>query len=264
MSSYVIGDIQGCYDTLQALLARIGFDPTHDRLWLLGDLVNRGPGSLEVLRFARGLGDRVRLVLGNHDLHLLAVAAGLHKKKSRDTLDAILQAPDRTALLDWLAHQPLLLQEGDFVMVHAGIYPGWTLADAERRARTAMGLLRRHPKILDKTWRKKDPAIEEARHTLNVLTRMRCLDLQGRLALDFTDAPAQAPRGLVPWFEHPACVSHRGTILFGHWATLGLLQRPGLIGLDTGCVWGQTLTALRLDDGALWQQPNIEKAQTWY
>jgi len=258
MSTYAIGDIQGCYDSLMELLGSFGFDAARDRLWLVGDLVNRGGQSLAVLRFVAGLGPRAVTVLGNHDIHLLMVASGMTRKRGGDTFDDVLDAPDRDELLGWLRRQPLLHTEGGHVMVHAGILPQWPLEDAVALARETESRLA-GPGYLDffaelygndpVAW---DPALTghaRARFAVNVFTRMRLVDADGNLDFTHKGSLARAPVGLVPWFDSPLRVPMRASILFGHWSALGLVERPGVLGLDTGCVWGRQLTAFRLEDG---------------
>jgi bis(5'-nucleosyl)-tetraphosphatase (symmetrical) len=260
MATYAIGDVQGCWDNLRALLARIAPGPG-DRLWLTGDLVNRGPRSLEVLRWARDQGDRLVAVLGNHDLHLISCARGIRKPRRSDTFHDLLEAPDRDELVAWLARRPLLHREGDWMMVHAGLLPDWSAADAEHLAREveATGLSDR----LLGSWRDaprrwRDDLDAGDRHALavSVFATIRCVDRAGAVDRDFDGPPQEAPPGLVPWFDHPARRT-RGEVKIacGHWAALGLLVRPDLAALDSGCVWGGVLTALRLDDGALFQVP---------
>jgi len=260
MSTYVVGDVQGCLDALGELLDRIGFDPARDRLWLTGDLVNRGAQSLATLRFVRGLGDAARCVLGNHDIHLLMVA-GRHATAHRgDTLDDVLDAPDREELLGWLRQQPLLYCEGPYVMVHAGLLPEWTLEEAIALADEAHRALRDDFDSLAGTlygnqperW---DPGLrgrDRIRFIVNVFTRMRVCHPDGRLDLTHKGLHEKRPAGTEAWFDLP----HRhgdATVLCGHWSALGLLMRPGLAALDTGCLWGGWLTALRLEDGAVFQ-----------
>jgi bis(5'-nucleosyl)-tetraphosphatase (symmetrical) len=248
MATYAIGDVQGCAATLERLLARCGFSPARDRLWLVGDLVNRGPGSLAVLRRVRDLGERAVAVLGNHDLHLLARAAGVAAARPGDTLDEVLGAPDRDELLAWLRARPLLHREGSWVLVHAGLLPAWTVDEAAAAARAAEALLR-GPRAADVLARvKRHPA-------LLALTRLRTCTADGTPSLSFKDHPRDAPPGFQPWFEVPGRRSESATIVFGHWAALGLHIAPGLYGLDTGCCWGHHLTALRLDDRTLLQEP---------
>jgi bis(5'-nucleosyl)-tetraphosphatase (symmetrical) len=263
MATYAIGDVHGCYDTLRALVDRIRFDPARDRLWMVGDLVNRGPRSLEVLRWAAGLGAALVTVLGNHDLYLLARAAGVVERKRRDTLDPVLAAPDREELLAWLRQRPLLYREGDRLLVHAGLFPQWTPelavqlareAEARLRGRGGDRLLRRVLAKHAERWREGAGAGTRARVALTAMARMRALAADGSLCTDFSGALAEMPPGCQPWFTVPARQSAGALVVFGHWAALGLHLAPGIAAIDTGCVWGQTLTALRLDDGALFQE----------
>lgn len=264
MSTFVIGDIQGCYAGLQKLLEHIRFDPAHDCLWTTGDLVNRGPASLEVLRLFKSLGDSAVIVLGNHDLHLLAVAYGYQPMKAGDTLEAILQASDCQDLLFWLRHLPLVHHDKDkeFTLLHAGVAPQWTLADTLRYAKEIEGILRHDedfhlllthlygnkPDIWDDNLRGWD----RARFITNCLTRLRYCDGDGRLLWKNKLAPvfkkSYKNSEERPWF----LVEHRKTqknrILCGHWSTLGYYANNNVYALDTGCLWGGELTALRLED----------------
>lgn len=237
-------------DTLEKLLARIDPGPS-DELWLVGDLVNRGPRSLDVLRWARAHESRVRVVLGNHDVHLLARAAGLRDASRRDTLDDVLAAPDRDTLLDWLRTRPLLYRRGDRVMVHAGLRPEWSVDEAERRARAVEAALRGpHLGVL------LDPESALGRD-LRALTTLRMLDEAGGLS-PHDGPPDEAPPGHRPWFAAPGRRSRDATIVFGHWSALGLYLGEGCVGLDTGCVWGRALTAVQLDDLRVVQEPSAE------
>lgn len=267
MAIYAVGDVQGCYRTLERLLARLGFDRRSDRLWLVGDLVNRGPRSLEVLRWAREMGDRVTAVLGNHDLHLLGRAAGTRRAKPKDTLDSVLGARDRDSLLDWLRRRPLLHRDGDRVLVHAGLLPAWTVARAEALAREAEAWLR-EPKADalralardgPRSWREDLGEKDRMRLAVESFTRLRTCGPDGRICRSFTGAPEQAPDGCLPWFAVPGRSSRGVTVVCGHWAALGLRIEPGLVALDTGCVWGRELTAVRLDDGAVFQEPFADR-----
>jgi len=267
MATYAIGDVHGCFKTLQKLLRKIRFDRRRDRLWLVGDLVNRGPRSLAVLRWAVEEEDRLVVVLGNHDLHLLARAAGVAEPKRRDSLEEVLAAPDRDDLLDWLRTRPLLHREGGFTLVHAGLFPEWTLSQAAGLAReteaalrdgAAHGLLASIDRKSDERW---DEALEDgsrARVALAAFARLRTLEPDGRMCGSFSGPPEQAPEGCVPWFDVPERRSREETVIFGHWAALGLCLRDGLAGLDTGCAWGRELTALRLEDGKLFQQKTVD------
>ena len=257
MPTYAIGDIQGCELELQRLLERIRFDPGTDRLWFTGDLVNRGPGSLGVLRLVKALGDCAVVVLGNHDLHLLALAAGNLKHAQASTLDAVLTAPDRDELLDWLRHRPLLHHDADkdFTLIHAGLPPQWGLTAAITGARELEATLQ-GPDWQDylhamygnepKRW---DPALtgmDRLRFITNCLTRLRYCTLDGDLALKEKSLPASRPAGLVPWFQFPGRQSRNHRIIFGHWSALGYWDRDNVWGIDSGCLWGGHLTAIRV------------------
>jgi bis(5'-nucleosyl)-tetraphosphatase (symmetrical) len=258
MALYAIGDVQGCNDELGALLHALKFSPDRDRLWFVGDLVNRGPDSLGVLRRIRALGDAATVTLGNHDLHLLAVAFGSGRIRSDDTLEQTLAAPDRDALLEWLAGRPLFHEDPalNLCMLHAGLAPQWDLTLARRCAREVENVLRRHPLGLferlygDQPDRWDDTLEGEGRlrFIVNCFTRLRYVDADGRLALRVKGSPkkSQTPT-LVPWFEAHEARWRGPRIVFGHWSTLGFFDHDGVTGLDTGCVWGGTLTALRLD-----------------
>ena len=263
MATYAIGDVQGCWDPLARLLDGIGFDPGADRLWFVGDLVNRGPDSLRVLRFVRALGPGAVTVLGNHDLHLLAVASGVRKATRKDSLQEVLQAEDRDDLLAWLRALPLAHRERahPHLMVHAGVPPAWSAAEAlERAAEVEVALrsdaftdfLRHMYGNYPDRW---DPGLEgweRLRVITNCLTRMRFCAADGKLDLDNKSGPADANRGFAPWFAHPGRRTADTPVLFGHWAALdGKADLPNVFALDTGCVWGGRLRALRLDDGAL-------------
>ena len=272
MARIAIGDLQGCLDELRDLLQAVRFSADRDQLWFVGDLVNRGPDSLGVLRFVRALGDNARVVLGNHDLHLLAVACGSGGRRLRkdDTLDAVLEAPDRTSLLDWLMTRPLAVQAPavrdarEDLMVHAGVAPQWSVAETLQHAAEVETALRNDPVALFDTlygnepdrW---DPALTGAarrRFIINALTRMRVVDGEGRLDLKRKGSVADTPRGWFPWFDAPGRRSAEARVVIGHWSTLGLVLRDDLIALDTGCVWGGALTAVSLDDPSCrWQVP---------
>jgi len=255
---YAIGDIQGCAGPLHELLDLIEFSPDRDRLWLTGDLVNRGPESLEVLRFIKSLGDRAVVVLGNHDLHLLAVWAGQARLKPNDSLMPVLAAPDGDELLHWLRHQPLLHHDAElgYVMVHAGIPPAWDLALAKRCAAEVEAVLRGNHYVnylahiygnQPDQWDDALTGIERQRYITNAFTRMRCCDAAGRLLLDFKGEPGKRPNGYLPWFEVPDRKYDGPTIVCGHWSALGYRDEDGVLALDTGCLWGGQLTAVRLD-----------------
>jgi bis(5'-nucleosyl)-tetraphosphatase (symmetrical) len=255
---YLIGDLQGCCDAFERLLAEIGFSPSRDRLTVLGDLVNRGPQSLTVLRRMRDLGHAADALLGNHDLHLLAVAHGVRPEHASDTLREILDAPDRDAWLDWLRQRPLALQREGWLCVHAGVSPAWDAAQTLALAAEVEQMLR-GPDLgaflplmygnQPARWSDTLHGANRWRHVINVLTRIRFCHADGALDFKVKDGSASAPPGLVPWFAFPQRASAGTPIAFGHWSTLGLVNRADLLSLDTGCVWGGALTAVRVDDG---------------
>ena len=262
MAVYAIGDVQGCLDELKALLAEFHFRPHHDQLWFVGDLVNRGPRSLEVLRFVIDLGDRAMTVLGNHDLHLLAVAAGKRRLRAKDTFDDILQAPDRDQVLTWLRTRPLLHHDPDLrlTVIHAGLPPQWDLATAKRCAREVETVLRGadYANFLEQMfgdrpdrWSEQLTGFARLRFITNCLTRLRYCDRDGVLDLVENGPPGTQDPSLMPWFEVPHRRSRSERIIFGHWATLQLNEaldpRHRVYHLDTGCAWGGALTALCLD-----------------
>ncbi len=253
MATYVVGDIHGCFETLKLLLHKLGFEPRRDHLWLVGDLVNRGPASLQVLRWARRLqnemGDRLVAVLGNHDLHLLAKARGLATGRRDAGLARVLEAPDAAGLLRWLRGRPLLHRSGDKVLVHAGLLPSWEVAEAEDRARAVETRLRSEggvEELLSSC--SMDETLEAEKKSLAVLTQLRTCDPKREELCRFSGPPGEAPEGCVPWFRIPERRSKDHTILFGHWAALGLCQESGVVGLDTGCSWGGSLSALAWDE----------------
>jgi bis(5'-nucleosyl)-tetraphosphatase (symmetrical) len=261
LARYAIGDLQGCHEELQQLLQRLRFSADRDRLVFTGDLVNRGPGSLETLRLVRSLGANAQTVLGNHDLHLLAHAFDpAPPLRDGDTLAPVLAAPDRDRLVDWLLQQPLALRgrgDGDGeLVVHAGLIPQWTADDAMAAADEAAAALRADPRAFlatmygnePKRWSADLPRADRLRFTVNVLTRLRFCDPDGRIDFRAKGAPDSAPPPLRPWFDHPDRRSRGTRIVFGHWSALGYLRRIDLLCLDTGCVWGGALTALDLDD----------------
>lgn len=255
---YLIGDLQGCDDAFERLLAEMGFSPSRDRLTLLGDLVNRGPRSLAVLRRVRALGAAAEALLGNHDLHLLAVAHGVRPAHASDTLREILDAPDRDAWIDWLRQRPLALRREGWLCVHAGVSPAWDGAQTLALAAEVEQMLRGPdlgaflPLMYGNEparWSDTLQGAERWRHVINVLTRIRFCHADGRLDFKTKEGQDDAPPGLVPWFAFPQRASAGTPIAFGHWSTLGLIQRPDLLALDTGCVWGGTLSAARVDGG---------------
>lgn len=262
MSVYAVGDIQGCYTEFRQLLEKMDFDPARDQLWLVGDLVNRGPGSLEVLRLVRSLGDSAVTVLGNHDLHLLAVAAGVAEPHRSDTLDAILNAPDRDELLTWLRHQRLFHAEGDYALVHAGLLPQWSIKQASRFAREAEAELRGkdHVTLLErmygntpKQWSDDLSGYKRLRMIINAFTRLRICSPQGEMEFKYKGVTANIPAGNLAWFDVPKRASRDATVIFGHWSALGLKIEPKLLALDTGCLWGGAMTGIRLEDRQLFQ-----------
>jgi bis(5'-nucleosyl)-tetraphosphatase (symmetrical) len=257
LARYAIGDIQGCYTQLRALVERLNFSPDRDQLWLVGDLVNRGPESLEVLRYVRALGDNAVVVLGNHDLHLLALAQGRHKRRSSDTLDAIFDAPDRDAIFAWLIAQPLAhfdAAHGD-LMVHAGVIPQWTAAMTLELAGAVSAALAHDPREFFERmygdrpdrWSEDLRGMDRLRFAINALTRMRVCTAEGRIDVKMKGPPNEARLPYRPWFEHETRLTRDVRVIFGHWSALGLMQAHGVAGLDTGCVWGGSLTALDLD-----------------
>ena len=261
MSTYAIGDIHGCFDELRALLDRVGFTPGRDTLLLTGDLVNRGPKSLETLRWARRHEGCLRLVLGNHDLHLIATALGVGKGDSRDTIDDILKARDAALLIGWLREMPLLWRMGDLYLVHAGLHPNWSFEVAMLRAREAEHILQgRHAADL---LRRDVPSghslgegVDRARESIACLTRLRACDADGTMNTRFIGPPRDLTPPFRPWFNWPSPRETDKTIVFGHWAALDVMLRERFIALDSGCVWNRALSALCLDNRALFQQPS--------
>lgn len=262
MAIYAIGDIQGCYDELQRLLEKIDFDPAQDRLWFVGDLVNRGPDSLAVLRLVKSLGDAAITVLGNHDLHLVAVDAGIGKLHRSDTLDGILNAPDRGELLHWLRQQKLAHREDGYLLVHAGVLPGWTAARAAGLAREVEAVLRGDDYTdfiahlygnAPHAWDDDLAGYARWRVIVNAFTRLRICTPQGEMEFKFKGEVENIPPGYLPWFDVPGRRSADATVVFGHWSALGLMVKDNAIALDTGCLWGGPLTAIRLEDRQVFQ-----------
>jgi len=260
MAIYAVGDIQGCHTELVRLLDEIRFDAASDRLWLVGDLVNRGPGSLEVLRLVKSLGDSAITVLGNHDLHLLAVADGVAELHRTDTLDEILHAPDREELLHWLRHQRLMHAQDEHVLVHAGLLPQWTVTQAESYAREVEAALRSddHATFLSRMygnaphhWDEALTGYKRLRVIVNAFTRMRICTKEGEMQFKFKGEVEDIPAGCLPWFDIPQRASAKSTVICGHWSALGLKLTPNLIALDTGCLWGGPMTAICLEDRKL-------------
>jgi bis(5'-nucleosyl)-tetraphosphatase (symmetrical) len=256
VSTYVIGDVQGCFATLEALLAELGFDRSVDRLWLVGDLVNRGPWNLEVLRFVRELGDAAVAVLGNHDLHLLARAAGVARPKQLDTIDDVLEARDRTALIEWLRRRPIAHRRGRDLMVHAGVHPDWSDDEIDDLADELAAALAsdRWADVLGAMIAARQARLGTARGLERlgaisaVFHRVRTLTADGAVH-NYSGSPEDAPAGCTPWFDLESRRRPATRVLFGHWAALGLMIRPDCVALDTGCVWGRRLTAFELETG---------------
>jgi bis(5'-nucleosyl)-tetraphosphatase (symmetrical) len=257
MPIYALGDIQGCYDELQRLLQKIRFDPSKDKLWFAGDLVNRGPRSLQVLRFVKSLGDRAVTVLGNHDLHLLALSQGIRSHSKYSTLQDILNAPDRVELIEWLRHRPIMVhhKKKGYSMVHAGLSPQWDLTTAMRCARELETVLRGsnlskfcqqmygdQPEL----WSEDLEGMDRLRYITNCFTRLRYCTREGCISLKEKGPPNEQRNGIIPWFEVSGRRTSGDRILFGHWSTLGYRQIANVCCLDSGCFWGSKLTALRL------------------
>ena len=255
---YLVGDLQGCSDAFDRLLAEIGFTPSRDHLVVLGDLVNRGPDSLAVLQRLRGLGDAATCLLGNHDLHLLAVAHGVRRAHRSDTLDDILQADDRDAWLDWVRTRRLAVLDAGWLCVHAGVVPAWTTAQvlalaAEVEAMLAGPDLPHFLQVMygnePRRWSDALPGHDRWRFVINTFTRIRFCSADGELEFATKDGADAAPPGFHPWFDAPGRATAGQPMAVGHWSTLGLVQRPDLLAIDTGCVWGGALTAVRVDGG---------------
>ncbi len=270
MATYAIGDIQGCYYAFTALLTRIQFNPKQDRLWLVGDLINRGSGSLELLRWCHLHRDVVNVVLGNHDLHTLVVAHGFVQQHRGDTLDALLRAPDCNDLLDWLRHQSLIHYEHGYVMVHAGLLPQWTITQAQALGAEVESALR-HDNYreflikmygnLPNQWHDDLTGLDRLRVITNAMTRLRICTEAGVMEFKFKGELADIPAGYLPWFDVPDRKSKADTIIFGHWSALSsqrhhLQQRQNLFALDTGCLWGGQLTAFCLETKVITQVPS--------
>ena len=265
MSHYAIGDIQGCHAELCQLLDLIGFSAREDRLWVVGDIVNRGPDSLAALREVKALGDAAVTVLGNHDFHLLTVAAGHTKPHGQDTLAPILEAPDRDELIGWLQRRPLVVVEGERLLVHAGLLPQWTPASAlmlSREVETMLGSERADAFLAalygdePRAWRDDLEGFDRLRVAVNAFARLRFCTAEGTMELSEKRGPEAAPDGYRPWFEHETRASAGVTIVCGHWSTLELKLYPNVLMLDSGCLWGGTLTAVRLDDRRVYQVPS--------
>ena len=260
MATFAIGDVQGCFDELRALLERIGFERLRDRLWFVGDLVNRGPKSLEVLRFVRALGDCALVVLGNHDLHLVTQFEGFERRRKDDTFGDVLGAPDAKELVDWLRARPMMHVQGNWAMVHAGLLPQWSIERAlalGKEVEAALAgpdyrqLLAHMYGSKPERWEDSLSGWDRLRVIVNAMTRMRYCTPQG--VMEFRAAGTSAPAGYVPWYE--ARPSAEPGIVFGHWSAQGLKLNERIAALDTGCVWGGALSALRLEDRWLAQVP---------
>lgn len=272
MATYAIGDLQGCYDPLARLLDYLKFSPGEDQLWFVGDLVNRGPQSLEVLRFVKNLGDAAVAVLGNHDLHLIMQSEGFGKPNREDTLAPVLSSPDRDELLSWLRGLPLCHARDRFAMVHAGLLPSWTVAQALDLAEEVSIALRNpdYPEFLanmwgsePNAWRNDLAGWDRLRVIVNAMTRMRFVTIDGRMEFRAPGAkapPERGPQNCVPWFDAAERKSTTHTIVCGHWSALGFRQTGALLALDTGCLWGGCLTAVRLEDGRVFHTPCREAA----
>lgn len=263
MTVYAIGDLQGCLDPLERLLEKTGYDPAVDSLWFTGDLVNRGPQSLATLRYVMNLGDSTSIVLGNHDLHLLAIAYGNASAHKKDTLDDILEAPDREDLLTWLRYRPLLHHDPEtgFILVHAGLAPNWSLADATTLASELESVLRgdTYAEFFREmygnkpdTWHHSLQGMDRLRFAVNCFTRMRVCTADGSLDFKFKGVPGEQPDGYLPWFElnHKLLDTHK--VIFGHWSAAGARQYGNAFALDSGCIWGNSLTALKLGEEPEW------------
>lgn len=262
MATYAIGDVQGGYSHLRHLLDACAFEPSRDRLWLVGDLVNRGTESAAVLRYVKSLGNRAVVVLGNHDLHLLAVASGTRKPRGSDTLGDVLDAPDRDELILWLRRRPLVHAEGHYLMVHAGLLPEWSADQAVALAHEVEAVLRGRNwrdffEIMygnqPDRWDESLTGADRLRLIVNALTRLRIATPEGRMALGYTGNLEHVPEGFLPWFDMPDRQTEGNTVICGHWAALGLRLRDNLIAVDTGCLWGGRLTAVRLEDRRVFQ-----------
>jgi bis(5'-nucleosyl)-tetraphosphatase (symmetrical) len=258
MGLYLIGDVQGCADAFNQLLRKIDFSPSRDRVVLLGDLVNRGPDSLDMLRQLHALGDAAQCILGNHDLHTLAVASGARKAHKNDTLAQLLAAPDAPALLHWLRHQPLARLQDGYLMVHAGVLPQWTAQQTVALGAEVAAALQ-SPDYADflsdmygnapGQWHDTLQGSDRLRVIVNALTRLRFCSALGEMEFVTKEGAGGAPAGYMPWFDVPGRLTASTPVAFGHWSTLGLINRPDLLALDTGCVWGGCLSAMRIDGG---------------
>ncbi len=274
MSIYAIGDLQGCLDSLQHLLDKIKFNPKKDQLWFTGDLVNRGPKSLETLRFIKGLGKSAITVLGNHDFHLLAMAAGnMRYLKKGDSLNAILAANDKDELIDWLLKQKLIHTDKSLKLslVHAGVHPNWSIKKANKQARKVESILQSTgcQKFLQnmygnqpKLWHKINKKQDKLRFILNTFTRMRYIYPNGKLDFKYSGDVGSQPRRLIPWFLHPKGKLKNNKVIFGHWSRLSIRQTNNVFAVDTGCLWGEKLTALEISKkGYIWHSIECNKKE---
>jgi bis(5'-nucleosyl)-tetraphosphatase (symmetrical) len=273
MATYAIGDLQGCYDPLARLLDYLDFAPETDRLWFVGDLVNRGPQSLEVLRFVRQLGAAAVTVLGNHDLHLIMQANGYGKANKEDTLEPVLKASDRDELIAWLRGRPLFHVENGWAMVHAGLLPNWDVVQAQALSDEVVAALTA-PNYKDflahmwgsepDAWRDDLSGWDRLRVVVNAMTRMRFVTAEGRMEFRAPGAkgpPERGPKGCLPWFQAEGRRSATHLLVCGHWSALGFMQEANLLALDTGCLWGGSLTAVRLEDRRVFQMPCRQSSQ---
>lgn len=264
MARYAVGDVQGCFYSFEALLAQINFDPEQDVLWLVGDIINRGTGSMQMLRWCYEHQAQLRVVLGNHDLHAIAVAHGLKSAHRSDTLGEIFDHPQGQVWLDWLRYQPLMYQEDDFAMVHAGLLPTWTLQlagelahEVEKVLQSAdyLHFLREMYGNQPDHWQASLVGWDRLRLITNAFTRLRVCDADGKMDFAFKGELADVPDGYYPWFKVPGRVAYDKPVIFGHWSALGLYMQAGVLGLDTGCLWGRSLTAYCLETEQVTQVP---------
>lgn len=269
MSTYAIGDIQGCYKTFRRLLKRVAFDPTKDKLWIAGDLINRGPKSLDVLRYVYNLGDRAICVLGNHEVYLLALHYGVltREKFKIKALEPILKAKERDRLIHWIRTWPLMHVENKNVLVHAGLIPSWSVKQALGEARSIERVLQSEQLTdflayayahQDTKWRNDLSGFERQALALHAFVHMRVCANASTMRFGFTGIPEDAPRGTKPWYSIKGRANTDHTILFGHWSALGLRAFAGCVALDSGCIWGGSLSAYRVEDGAIFVEPSVE------
>ncbi len=267
MSTYAIGDIQGCLSPLKKLLRAINFNPHNDKLWLTGDLVNRGPDSLNTLRYIKSLGKCVEIVLGNHDLHLLKLSGEVRPRTNDTTLGDTLEAHDLHEIVDWLRQKPLFHSEGEYAMVHAGLLPSWGIDVAEElslevaealiSAKWHSFLIRSYGNTPN-LWNDNLTGFSRSRVILNAMTRLRTCSSEGRMNLSYKGGIETVPNGNMPWFEVPQRQSQNTTIIFGHWSAIGLMVRKNIICVDSGCVWGNNLSAIRLEDRKVFQVSGLK------